>query len=171
MAQGSTSQESAEWISREDLQRCALACRTSVERRVQHYLQHRWRRLRQFWCALKIAHRSFRGHIHLLLSRAWWGVDLGPQLQRSPDGHLHENKRTAFRSDCIAQLVAAHPWANSIDLDMFLQGFDLGEAWGAHTGISQRSVAELGSLGSLPAPRTNPIQDNCEGKSSEKPVW
>jgi hypothetical protein len=80
----------------------------------------------------------------LLLSRTSWGVDLGPLLQRSPDGHLTENKRTRFRSECIEELISVHPWASSIEQEIFLLGFDQGERSSGLEGISR--CADVGSL-------------------------
>jgi hypothetical protein len=134
-----THQEPAEWISREDLQRHALSD-TSAQRRVWRYLRGLRMRQRRFWCALRIAGRSFLGHMELLLAKKQWMVDLGPHYQQTIDGHLHENKKTAYRSDCIRAIESIRPWANSIDLEMFLLGFDSGEWFCVHINTPQQTV-------------------------------
>jgi hypothetical protein len=70
---------------------------------------------------------SFRGHMRELLSRKWWGVDLGPFYDVQPDGSLQEHRRTKIRKLCIESIIAAGPWANMVDLEIPLAGFDWGE--------------------------------------------
>jgi hypothetical protein len=81
----------------------------------------------QFWCALSVCAYSFRGHTRGLLSRRWWGVDLGPFYELQPDGSLQENRRTKSRKLCIESIAASRPWASTVDLEILLEGFDWGE--------------------------------------------
>ena len=83
----------------------------------------------RFWYALRIAFRSFRGHIQELLSKKRWAVDLGPFYQLLPDGSCRENSRTHSRRLGTAHIKQSHPWANTVDLDLFLRGFDWGERY------------------------------------------
>jgi hypothetical protein len=63
-----------------------------------------------------------------LLSKRHWGVDLGAPTVRLLDGRLLPNNRTAVRNCGIEELVSRYPWAsNTADLQIFLEGFDLGE--------------------------------------------
>jgi hypothetical protein len=126
--------ESPEWISREDLQRYAQrGTLARVWNLARNNLQRSWRSPLRFWYALKIAGRSFRGHIALLLAKKHWGVDLGPLLQSSADGCLREDTRTHARSAGITQLTSLHSWANTIDSEIFLLGFEWGERYALGT--------------------------------------
>jgi len=75
---------------------------------------------------VRAAARSFRGHIGILFStRA--GVPLGPALQLQPEGY-RDDERTYARAEGIRTLQATHPWVDNADLQIFLMGFDAGEA-------------------------------------------
>ena len=66
-------------------------------------------------------------------------VDFGPALRRLPDGLLQPDKRTLMRSECIGNLLATRPWADIVDVQMFLAGFDAGEQWCRRTLDSEQS--------------------------------
>jgi hypothetical protein len=60
-------------------------------------------------------------------------VDFGSAVQRSPDGILLPVYRTHARAEYTKALLAIHPWADTVDLEIFLMGFDAGEQWSRHT--------------------------------------
>ena len=55
-------------------------------------------------------------------------VDVGPAVEVR-DGHFEVNKRTLARAEGIKRLLASHTWADSLDLRIFLDGFDAGEEY------------------------------------------
>jgi len=78
--------------------------------------------------------RSLRGHIRVLFARGrWTGVDIGPALRRADVEHLQPDERTLARSRGIEQLQAIYPWVDTVDLEVFLRGFDVGEQWALHS--------------------------------------
>jgi hypothetical protein len=79
------------------------------------------------WCIWYGALRSLLGHVGSQSARARVAVDLGPALQRLPNGHYQANARTLARAQYIKKLRASHPWVDIPDLHMFLMGFDAGE--------------------------------------------
>jgi hypothetical protein len=56
-------------------------------------------------------------------------VDFGPALRRFPDGSLRPEVRTQARSLDTSRLEAKYPWVDTVDVRMFLEGFDAGERW------------------------------------------
>ncbi len=78
-------------------------------------------------CALQSEGRSFLGHIKTQLGRRHWCVDLGPVYERLPNGCLSQHRRTEARSDGMRELESDHPWASTVDLQIYLEGFDKGE--------------------------------------------
>jgi hypothetical protein len=97
----------------------------------------RLRTLWQIWCR---GFRSLCGHIEMQSSTASLAVDLGPVWDKLPDGSYRENARTAARSRCIESLLAKCPWVDSVDLRMFLDGFDAGAEF-SHPGKAERTQA------------------------------
>jgi hypothetical protein len=83
----------------------------------------------RFLCALQRSAHSFCGHIRELLSRKYWAIDLGPHFEVLPDGSIVENSRTECRSLGTEALRRSRPWANTVELAIFLQGFDWGEQY------------------------------------------
>ncbi len=75
-----------------------------------------------------VAFRSFRAHIRIQSARAGGRVDLGPAFQLR-DGRYQENTQTTARAEGIKRLLATHPWVDSVDLRIFLAGFDAGEEY------------------------------------------
>jgi hypothetical protein len=53
-------------------------------------------------------------------------------LQRYPDGLLTPEPRDIARIEGIERLLAMHPWSDTVDLRMYLIGFDAGERWASH---------------------------------------
>ncbi len=86
------------------------------------------------------ASRSFRGHIRNQSSRDRLGVPVGRELLRFPDGSYQANPRTIARSFYIEMLSATRQWewADTVDLRMFLAGFDAGEQWTHYTEGNER---------------------------------
>src|ERR1700731_675866 len=84
----------------------------------------------RFVYALRWEGRSLFGRIQTLLSRKQWDVTAGPDTVCLLDGRVLKNKRTAARKHGIEELVSRYPWASTVDLQMFLDGFDLGEQYG-----------------------------------------
>jgi len=84
------------------------------------------RRLRVLWQIWCRGFHSLRGHIEIQSSTERLAVDLGPVWDKSPDGSYRLNLRTAARSQSIEVLLAKYPWVDSVDLRMFLAGFDAG---------------------------------------------
>jgi len=78
---------------------------------------------------LRLILRSFRGHIQILLSKDEPDVDLGLSFERDGHGNLVHCALTQARSDGIAKLEAKHPWVSFVDMQLFLEGFDLGVQW------------------------------------------
>lgn len=86
-----------------------------------------------FLHALRLAIRSFRGHMSVLLARKHWTVELGRGVQRLPNGCLTPNERTIYRSQCIQELATRYPWASMVERTLFLEGFDKGELFARRT--------------------------------------
>src|SRR5271170_3406845 len=57
-------------------------------------------------------------------------VDFGPALQTFPDGSYKAESSTQARIRSIDSLLATRPWADIVDMQIFLDGFDAGEQWG-----------------------------------------
>jgi len=79
-------------------------------------------------CRWYAAFRSFRAHIRIQSARNGASVDVGPALQRQGECY-QPNERTTARAEGIEKLRATHPWADAVDLQMFLAGFDAGEKY------------------------------------------
>jgi hypothetical protein len=103
--------------------------------------------------ALQSEGRSFLGHTRTLLAKKHWGADLGPVWEHLPSGHLTPNVRTNARDLGIQELVLRHPWASSIDREIFLEGFDVGELYAL--GTASRSE------------RMRAAMDSCSGSRHE----
>ena len=87
----------------------------------------------RFWCALRLEGRSFLGRMQTLLATKHWGVDLGSVGAYLPDGRLIENERTKARSLGMRELEYRYPWASTIDINLFLEGFREGERFAHRT--------------------------------------
>jgi hypothetical protein len=55
-------------------------------------------------------------------------VDLGPQ-GRLQDGHHQNDKRILARAEGTKTVQSKSPWVDSVDLRMFLMGWDAGEKY------------------------------------------
>jgi hypothetical protein len=87
----------------------------------------------RFWYALRLASGSFFGCTRILLSKKHWAVDFGPLLERLPCGCLVPDERTDARSAGTQEIESRYPWANIVELQMFLEGFDMGEQFARRT--------------------------------------
>lgn len=67
--------------------------------------------------------------IRLLCAKEGTHVDLGPAPMVLNDGS-RTNTRTRSRAEGIQMLLAKYYWADSLDLRIFLDGFDAGEEFG-----------------------------------------
>lgn len=111
------------------------SCASSKYRRLSGRL--RWQdlqcRLRlRFWATMyiwKSAFGSLVGHIRSQSTKEPPHVDFGPALVRDHAGCLRPCIRTHARAEYIKAVLAMHPQADMIDLQMFLEGFDAGEQW------------------------------------------
>jgi hypothetical protein len=84
----------------------------------------------RLWYALRLEGRSFAGRMRTLLSIKHWGVDLGPLWEAVPSERQFDlNRRTNARSQGTRNLIGDYPWASSVDLQIFLRGFDVGERY------------------------------------------
>lgn len=83
----------------------------------------------RFWYALRLAIRSGYGNMKTLLSKKHWAVDLGLHFERLECGCLVPNERTSARNNGMKDLEASYPWANTVLVQMFLDGFDKGEQY------------------------------------------
>ncbi len=97
-------------------------------------------RLLTLWYIFLGASRSFRGHIRNQSNRDRLGAPVGQELLRFPDGSYQGNPRTIARSFYIEMLLATRQWkwADTVDLRMFLAGFDAGEQWTRYTEGNER---------------------------------
>jgi len=122
--------QSPEWIDGEDLEHVSSG-RLKRNHRLSHLTpQPQQRRLIWLWYALKSGYRSYRAHKSLLFAKGEAVVDYGPALLLL-DGHLVPNKRTNTRSLGARTMRESHPWANTTDLLIYLEGFDAGELYAA----------------------------------------
>ncbi len=87
-----------------------------------------WSNLALLLCRWNVAFRSFREHIRIQSATSGGRVDLGPAFQLQ-DGYDVTNARTIARAEGIKRLLAIHPWCDSVDLRIFLMGFDAGEGY------------------------------------------
>jgi len=108
---------------REDIQRSVIRVRLFVIHRLRPHLLH-WR---QLIYAIRYEFGSLVGRIKFLLSKTYFGVDPGPYHSEGPDGHLFCNQRTQIRTADIIALKNRHPWASSMDGQIFLEGWEAGE--------------------------------------------
>jgi hypothetical protein len=69
------------------------------------------------------------GHWRSQISAKSLTVPFGPAFRRLPDGSLQPESRTIERSERIDNLLANRPWADRVDIQIFLEGFDAGEQW------------------------------------------
>jgi hypothetical protein len=100
---------------------------------------HRWRALGR---VLRLEIGSLFGRIQTLISKKQFGLDLGLLWSRLPDGCLTLNVRTASRSEDISRLEFRYPWASSMDVQIFLEGWKAGEEFALRTRSKSESAPE-----------------------------
>lgn len=91
----------------------------------------RWRRTQRIWVSTL---RSSREHIRLQYAREPELGDLGPAVQVDGHGNLVENTRIAPRILYTEKWLSVCPWTDSVDLEIFLMGFDAAEQWYGSSG-------------------------------------
>ena len=84
-------------------------------------------------------------------------VAVGPGWERNTTERLVPCTRTQARSACIRELASKRPWATLVDLEILLEGWDMGEAWTfqhkaldsctAPLGIQYPSIRQLSQRG------------------------
>lgn len=79
---------------------------------------------------LHIGHIAF-AHMRGLLSKKDYVVAYGLSFdhERTPNGRLVRRKRTQIRMSGTDSLLRTHPWASAMEEEIFLLGFDWGEAY------------------------------------------
>lgn len=115
--------------------------RVSVRRALPSFLFRFLSRLLRFVCALRLAIRSLRGHISVLLAKKEWTVILGGS-RLGPKGFAVPDARTIERNRCIQELSSRYPWASMVEQLLFLEGFDRGEQFALHTGKREQETCE-----------------------------
>jgi hypothetical protein len=163
---------SFQWLIRKIIVSLSETFSDSKGKRVRHYIEL-WQSagtrysvhllrivLLNRWCILRDAVCSLHGHIQTQFATGRAGVDLGPAWERDSSGILCPCIRTVARRLYIEKLEAIHPWADGLDLQMFLAGFDAGEQYLSRIhGISEHTHScEQRSSWVLPS-ILNPLQD------------
>lgn len=145
---------------------------------VRKLLLYPWKRPYRLWCALRVSVRTFRGHIQELLSRKRWAVDLGPVYLPNLDGHLLVNSRVQSRNAGIETLIQSRSWANTIDIEIFLQGFDWGEQYALSKSCTQSNIAfeepcnrPLSNLGCQLSGHLKKLVDSSEIIAANEGQW
>jgi hypothetical protein len=67
---------------------------------------------------------------------------VGPGWERNATQHLVPCTRTQARSACISEMASKRPWATVVDLEILLEGWDMGEKWGRSQGVGWDSCTE-----------------------------
>jgi len=121
------------------LDECAWAAQFYGRRALRQFREHLW----LLWCRLSSALRSFRGHIESQDARGFLCVNIGPAFRPCPPtGPYVPNERTSARSQYMQRLKAIYPWVDTVDLRLFLMGFDAGEQWAFRMGSEAEKLVE-----------------------------
>jgi hypothetical protein len=96
-----------------------------------------WARLLIFYDISRSVFQSFLGHLRTHSTKEYRPVDFGLALQRQADGSYQPVARTVARSASTDRLLAKYPWADSVDVRIFLEGFDEGECWHSRSADSK----------------------------------
>lgn len=99
-----------------------------AQRRLRHLRFRATARLYKTTNILRASCRSFLGRIRLQSTKNWI-VSYGPAFSRDREGCLVPNAGSNVRAECTEKQGAIYPWVDSVDLQMFLDGFDAGEEW------------------------------------------
>jgi hypothetical protein len=81
------------------------------------------------WYTLRSVVCNVHGHIQTLRAIEHQSVDLGPAVEGCPDGRFQPCSRTVAHSYGIRSLTTKYPWADLVDSQVFLSGFDAGVKW------------------------------------------
>jgi hypothetical protein len=111
--------------------------------RIQCRLHTFFRRSLYAWYIWRGAFRSFRGHIQIQSTKWPPSVGLGQSLLITPAGSYQENIRVTACNMGIDKAMAIYPWADIVDLRMFLMGFDAGEEFGLRTDSEMQKYVGL----------------------------
>jgi hypothetical protein len=76
----------------------------------------------------RAAFRSFRAHMRIQSPKMGNHFDLGP-LGRVQDGRYQNYERIQSRAVGIETLRSKSPWVDSVDIRLFLWGWDAGEKY------------------------------------------
>jgi hypothetical protein len=87
-----------------------------------------WRNLASLLSRWYGAFRSSLAHMRIQSPKMSGWVDLGP-LGRFQHGHHQNLERIRSRAEGIKMLRTNFPWVDSVDIRMFLMGFDAGEKY------------------------------------------
>jgi hypothetical protein len=113
---------------------CAPKHKRLAGRLRRQHLRYRLRvRFRATMYIWKSAFGSLLGHIRSQSTKEPPLLNFGPALVRDSAGELRQCTRTHARAEYIKAVLATRPWADTIDLRMFLDGFDAGEQWTLYT--------------------------------------
>jgi hypothetical protein len=72
--------------------------------------------------------RSLFGRMKILHDKNWH-IEIGQAWELDPSGHLVSSKRFHARTSDIQKLRTSHPQASLGDLEIFFQGWDMGETF------------------------------------------
>lgn len=121
----------------------ALSCKQlSGWRFARCVLRRLCSRLLNTWCIWHGALRSFRGHIHIQSAREPLRLTLGPAPLLFQNGSLRQAPRTIARSESIEKLLATFPWADIVEMRMFLIGFDAGESYARNREDTETEICD-----------------------------
>jgi hypothetical protein len=81
----------------------------------------------RFVCALRQMIRSLDRRISTSLSKKRDCLIVGHGVQRLSTGCLAPDERTIYRSGCIQEIRRQFPSASTVQLSLYLEGFDAGE--------------------------------------------
>jgi len=150
--------------------------RLSGRLRWQHLQYRLTLRFRATMCIWKSAFGSLLGHICSQSTKELPLVDFGPALVRDHAGNLRPCIRTHARAEYIKAVLATRAaWADTVDLQMFLDGFDAGEQWALYTTGNQsdarlESGSWLSSVEYIPSKITQPSKETSSQISEVMPA-
>jgi len=101
------------------------------------------------------AFRSAVGHIQIQDTKEPPSVNFGRALTETPDKRLEPNIRTDARTKHTQMLWAKYPWVDTVDMRMFLMGFDAGEQWRDRSPHVQDHI-EADTSNEIPLPSSKP---------------
>jgi hypothetical protein len=134
-----TQKTNARTLSLEDFSPYAPPCNT-VRRKLRGLIFALRRRLSPLGVLAQIALSEWGTLIPRILwrmqTKADFGMSVGAKYQKHPAGYLVLNTRTSARIQDMQYMQAKYQWATSVDLALFLEGWDKGEEWQLEVGNS-----------------------------------